>query len=192
MRAAGECPPLIGLIDGVFMHELPPSPHEVLRVLQQGVPVLGSSSLGALRAVELAPFGMVGIGRVYEWFQTGVLDADDEVALVFHAERLNAISEPMVNIRHALAEAVRAGVLAPCDEQTLIRVGKELYFPDRSWKRLLREARDQVATMALDALERFVRGTDLDLKARDARLLLEEAARSMRNRYPAVVPAASA
>jgi hypothetical protein len=175
--AAKEKPPLIGIIDGVFMHTLAPSPHEVLRALQSGIPILGSSSLGALRAVELSPFGMVGIGQVYEWFQSGVLDADDEVALVFHGERLHAISEPMVNIRFALSAALNAGVLTKSEEQTLIRLGKSLYFPDRSWRRLLHEAKAELDPAKLETLAAFLRAGDYDLKAQDARLLLAEVAR---------------
>src|SRR5688500_14109061 len=46
VRAAREHPPLIGLIDGVFLASLPPSPMEVLEALRSGVPVMGASSLG--------------------------------------------------------------------------------------------------------------------------------------------------
>jgi hypothetical protein len=177
--AAKEKPPLIAIIDGVFMHTLAPSPHEVLRALQTGVPIFGSSSLGALRAVELSPFGMIGVGQVYEWFQSGELDADDEVALVFHGERLHAISEPMVNIRYALTAAVRAAVISGEQEQTLIRVAKSLYFPDRSWRRLFSEARVEVDLPTLERLQRFLAEGDYDLKAHDAKLLLAEVARRM-------------
>lgn len=177
MHAAREKPPLIVMIDGVFMHTLAPSPHEVLRAIQAGVPMMGSSSLGALRAVELAPFGMKGVGQIYRWFQSGELEADDEVALVFHGETLRAISEPMVNIRWALAAAVREGILTADEEQTLLRVGKELYFPDRSWRRLFFEAKDKVPAPALDRLKAFVETGDYDLKGLDARECLREAAR---------------
>src|SRR5262245_37000236 len=83
LQAARARPPLIGLIDGEFLANLPPSPMEVLEALRSGVPILGSSSLGALRAVELEPFGMIGIGAIFEMFRRRELVADDEVALVF-------------------------------------------------------------------------------------------------------------
>jgi TfuA protein len=187
VNAAKEKPPLIAMIDGVFMHTLAPSPHEVLRALQMGVPMMGSSSLGALRAVELAPFGMKGIGQIYDWFQTGELDADDEVALVFRTEDLKAISEPMVNIRYALRSAVAAAVLTSSEEEALIQLGKALYFPDRSWRRLFAEGRAVVGAATVDRLETFVREGDYDLKALDAQLLLKEAAAFMRS-SPAAAP----
>ena len=64
LTAAEARPPLIGVIDGVFLATLPPSPMEVLRALRTGVPILGAASLGALRAVELELFGMIGVGRI--------------------------------------------------------------------------------------------------------------------------------
>ncbi len=53
------------LIDGYF-HQVPSVQHkEILYALHQGLAVFGCSSMGALRAAELADFGMVGIGRVF-------------------------------------------------------------------------------------------------------------------------------
>lgn len=187
MLAAREKPPLIGIIDGVFMHTLAPSPHEVLRALQSGVPVMGSSSLGALRAVELAPFGMIGVGQVYEWFRSGALDADDEVAIVFDGETLRAISEPMVNIRYALAAAVRMNVCTCAEENVLVRKAKALYFPDRTWRRVFREAKGEVAPDTLDKLAPFVKSGDCDLKGLDAKLLLREASRFLQRAAPSAV-----
>jgi hypothetical protein len=163
------------------MHTLAPSPHEVLRALQTGVPIMGSSSLGALRAVELLPFGMIGIGQVFEWFRSGELDADDEVALVFDAETLRAISEPMVNIRYALAAALREGLLTAAEQEILLRTAKDLYFPDRSWRRVFFEARNEIGSATLERLDGFVQKAEHDLKGLDAKHLLNEAARFMAN-----------
>jgi TfuA protein len=182
--AVKDGPPLIAIIDGVFMHALAPSPHEVLRALQTGLTILGGSSLGALRAVELAPFGMIGVGRIYEWFSSGELDADDEVALVFHSEDFHALSEPMVNIRFALSAAVEAGIIDDGHRQALIEVGKALYFPDRSWRRLFLEARGRLPPETLTALGDFVAAGDFDLKAQDARKVLAEVGRLLDARSP--------
>src|SRR5262249_8091346 len=77
--AARERPPVIGLIDGVFLADLPPSPLEVLGALSAGIPIMGASSLGALRAVELESQGMVGIGRIFSMYRRRQIIADDEV-----------------------------------------------------------------------------------------------------------------
>ena len=74
----------VGLIDGYFLQDYPPTPIEVYNLLRKkDVMVFGSSSLGALRAVELKKFGMMGIGKIFNLFLKGVIDSDDEVAVTF-------------------------------------------------------------------------------------------------------------
>ena len=55
---------IVGIIDGHFQ-EVPSVWHkELLWAMSQGIHVLGAASMGALRAAELAAFGMVGEGRI--------------------------------------------------------------------------------------------------------------------------------
>ena len=69
--------------------------------------MFGSASMGALRAAELHSFGMRGVGRIFEAFRDGVLEDDDEVAVVHGPAELGYLSasESMVNIRATLALA---------------------------------------------------------------------------------------
>src|SRR5262245_35548505 len=57
---------LVGIVDGVFDQSLAVSPREIRDALERGVRILGSSSMGAMRAVELGAFGMIGVGRVFK------------------------------------------------------------------------------------------------------------------------------
>jgi hypothetical protein len=133
-------PAAIGIVDGEFFQSLAVSPKEILPLLEAGVRVYGSSSMGALRAVELAHYGMTGVGRIYELFRSGRLCADDEVALVFHPETLRPLSEPLVNLRLALSAAHRAGLISLAELIGLTRRMKRLYFPERTRECLLAEA----------------------------------------------------
>jgi len=101
-------PTHIILIDGVFRENLSVWHKELVYALQYpGVlGVYGAASMGALRAVESDFLGMVGIGKIYEWYRDGVTEDDSEVALnyaehngVFH---LNSI--PLVDIRAGVDE----------------------------------------------------------------------------------------
>src|SRR5262245_60226636 len=84
-RAAVEKPPAILIIDGRF-DQVPAVAHkEILWAMSEGIHVFGVSSMGALRAAELHPFGMEGVGAVFEAYRDGALVADDEVA-VAHAD----------------------------------------------------------------------------------------------------------
>ena len=76
----GICFGAIGIIDGYF-ENIPSVWHkEILWAMSQGIHVFGSASMGALRAAELAPFGMEGVGAIFEAYRDGWLEDDDEVA----------------------------------------------------------------------------------------------------------------
>ena len=64
-RVAKTKPAAIGLIDGRFETVASPWHKEILWALSRGIAVFGAASMGALRAAELAPFGMRGVGTVY-------------------------------------------------------------------------------------------------------------------------------
>ena len=160
---------VVGIIDGVFDQNLAVSPREIREAALRGVALLGASSMGALRATEVRE--MEGVGRVHAMFRDGTIEDDDEVALVFDPDSLTPLSEPMVNIRHAVAALVRPGTIHAATGQNLLRTAKKLHYAERSYLRILSEmgmgsgpeAR-QLATML----------RSYDLKREDAISLLEK------------------
>jgi TfuA protein len=171
-----ERPPTkVGIVDGVFLQTLAISPKEILTAMERHeVTFFGSSSIGALRAVELADFGMRGVGDIVEMFRSGEVNADDEVAITFDPDTLTAISEPMVNIRVALAAAVREEVVTGEVAALAVAAGKRRYFPDRTYPRLLRDLENDVEPAQLDALRTFLREAAPDAKRDDALALVRE------------------
>lgn len=170
-RAARQRPHAIGLVDGYF-ERVPAVFHkEILWAMSQGVHVFGSASMGALRAAELAAFGMQGVGRIFEAYRDGRLEADDEVA-VAHAgdeDRHVALSEAMVNIRATLAAASQAQVIGDPTHDGLVEVAADLFYPDRSYPAVLRRGRERgLAGGELDALERWLPAGRVDQKRADA------------------------
>jgi hypothetical protein len=124
---------VVGLIDGEFFQKLAVSPKEIINTLERGVSVFGASSMGALRASETHRYGTVGVGRIFTMFRDGVLDEDDEVALIYEAETYRPLSVPLVNIRYVLDAACTQGLI-DCDEmEYLLNRLKSLYFPDRTY-----------------------------------------------------------
>ena len=107
--------------------------------MSEGVPVFGAASMGALRAAELDEFGMRGIGRIFEAFRDGVLEDDDEVAVVHGPAEIGYLpaSEAMVNIRATLALAEAKGVIGAELRRALEAFAKSLFFADRNWPALL-------------------------------------------------------
>lgn len=175
-RAALSRPSVIGLVDGYF-ERVPAVWHkELLWALSQGIHVFGSASMGALRAAELAPFGMVGIGAIFEAFRDGVLEDDDEVA-VAHGPVESGYrtgSDAMVNIRATLRRAGREGVIDEVTRSTLERLAKSLFYPERSYARVLELGRAEgVSEAGLEALRAWLPGGRVNQKREDALAMLQ-------------------
>jgi len=128
----------VGIVDGEFYQRLAVSPKELLPLLKRGVNVFGASSMGALRAAETYTLGTIGIGKIFAMFRDGILDGDDEVALVYEPETYRKLSEPLVNLRCALDMAVGAKIIDEEERDRLVLQMKSYYFPDRSHKALQR------------------------------------------------------
>lgn len=173
LRAVQDGASVIGLIDGVFHQESAVAHREILAGLKKGVKVVGSSSMGALRAAEMDTLGMTGIGEVYRMYKSGELVSDDEVALVFDPETGLALSEPLVNIRFTLDEAEREGVLTPQDHAALLAAAQSVFYPQRTYAKIVTAAGE---ALSLEARKRFlswVREHAVDQKRKDAVAALE-------------------
>ncbi|AKT39182.1 TfuA-related McrA-glycine thioamidation protein [Chondromyces crocatus] len=169
-------PDAIGIVDGQFFQSFSISPKEVLRAIDAGVRVYGASSMGALRATELSPYGMIGVGRIYDLFASGAIDADDEVAMVYDSATQRPLSDPMVNIRLAIASAVDAGVISEPLGRRIIDQAKKLYYPDRSYKRVLGMLASEIPDTERTALLGFLQSAQPDAKREDAVELLKQMA----------------
>ena len=175
LRAARERPLVIGLIDGVFDGSTAPWHKEILWALQQGVHVYGAASMGALRAAELHPFGMQGIGRIFESYRDGRLEDDDEVAVLHGPAEMGhrPLSEAMVSLRESLAKAVSAGVLGAATAERLTAIAKATFYQQRSLERILEAGIAQGLPAAeLADLRHWWSEQAVDAKRDDARTLL--------------------
>lgn len=138
LSATRRKPAAIVLVDGYFVRVPAVWHKEILYALDQGIPVYGASSMGALRAAELHGFGMIGMGRIFERFRDGEFEDDDEVAVLHAPEAFGfrALSDAMVNLRDGLALAAAENVIDGAEQATLVACGKSLFYPSRTWARL--------------------------------------------------------
>jgi hypothetical protein len=134
LRARRLRPRAIAIVDGVFARTAAVWHKEILLALEDGIAVFGASSMGALRAAELVPFGMVGIGRIFEAYRDGLYTDDDEVALLHGpaSSGYRELSEAMVNIRSTVAHALSSGVIRPESGERVIRCAKDTFYQARS------------------------------------------------------------
>jgi hypothetical protein len=170
-QAALTRPAIIGITDGYF--EVTPTVwhKEILWAMAQGIHVYGSASIGALRAAELYPFGMTGVGRVFAAYRDGILTDDDEVAVLHGPEELDypAVTEAMVNIRATLDRAVVEGVLDCWLVARFTEIGKTLFYKERSWDAIFRLATGRaLPPMPLDKLAVWLQYGKVDQKRIDA------------------------
>lgn len=178
--AAEDPPSRVGIVDGEFLQGLSISPKEILRAMDShAAPVFyGSSSMGALRAAELADYGMIGVGRIAELYRSGRVDADDEVAVTFDPDTRAALCEPLVNIRLALADALEAGRIAQDTHDAALEAAAALYFPERAYPRLLAELGGALPAAELQALRDYLDTERPDAKRSDALALVSAITRA--------------
>ena len=165
-------PRRICILDGLFGGVLPVWHKEILWALKRGVRVFGASSMGALRAAELARFGMLGVGRIFEAYQREELENEDEVTVV-HAgpERdYRASSEALVDIRATLDAALVQGVIDAAQRGQLVELASCMFYAERSYPALLVEAERAGLGSGLPALARFLGNPSnhVSLKRNDA------------------------
>ncbi|MGW2836086.1 TfuA-like protein [Streptomyces sp. NPDC001286] len=124
----------VAIIDGYFCRKPAVKHKEILDLLARGVHVHGASSMGALRAAELADFGMVGHGRIFTDYYNGVVCSDDEVAFLHgtEAEDYEPLSEALINLRYAVFDAQQDGRLPAGSTERVIPVIANLPFMERS------------------------------------------------------------
>jgi hypothetical protein len=164
----------VGLIDGYFLQDYPPTPIEVYNLLRKkDVLVFGSSSLGALRAVELKRFGMIGIGKIFNLFLKGVIDSDDEVAVTFTGYR-EYQSDALIDIRYNLFLAQKKQIIDKNTKRNILRIAKKTYFPYRTYDDILEKSK-KVFSLQKKQIEDFgeyISKHKVSLKEKDAIRLL--------------------
>lgn len=173
IEAASQTVHAILLIDGVFHHDLAPSPKECYAAAQR-TRCFGAASMGALRAAECARFGFLPLGAIALWYAREVLDGDDEVALLTHPHSDRALTVPSVNVRFVAWLARRRGILSPRDAARFVADAREIFYMDRSWDDVLA----CVAPARRSALAAIVAESH-DLKRMDARFALRSVARRL-------------
>ncbi|MCX7124004.1 MAG: TfuA-like protein [Gammaproteobacteria bacterium] len=169
LRACRLHPQIIIIIDGFFESTAAAWHKEILYALKTGAHVYGAASMGALRAAELADFGMIGMGKIYKDYRNNVLTDDDEVCVLHRPKASNyeSMSEAMVNIRASLLKAEKKGLIDTETRCQLIEIGRSLYYKARSLDAILKIAKRE------DLIGKII---FVDQKKQDAKEVLRRAA----------------
>lgn len=168
-------PRVLALIDGVFEAQPSVWHRELLAAIDAGVAVFGASSMGALRAAELADDGVVGIGGIFEDYRSGRRIDDSDVALL-HAgaeHDWRGMTVPLVTVEAVVQAAQKAGVLPPKQLAALRRAAASLHYTQRTWRDVLDRA--EVAAERQERFLAWVKQDAPDPKAADARACITAA-----------------
>ena len=144
--------------------------------LDIGIQIFGAASMGALRAAELHPFGMIGVGQVFQDFLNKQLNDDDEVAVLHHDQHRNytPINDAMVNIRATLERAYQEEIISLETKELFIADCKRLFYPYSSFNKSIL-AFEKTHPQESEALSAWVLTHGLvDIKKQDAQLVLTQ------------------
>ncbi len=169
-QALKENPDIIGIVDGVFHQNSSVGHKEILNVIKKGITVVGSSSMGALRASELDSLGMNGIGYVYKQYATGKVTSDDDVAVILDSETLESLSEPLINMDYVFTNAYGENIITKEEKDELVKIAKSTFYPKRNYSQTLNDSNlsDDKKNQLID----FIRMSP-DIKKEDAKELLK-------------------
>lgn len=167
---------VIGIIDGIFFDKTAVAHKEIIKALKAGVTVIGGCSMGALRASELDTYGMIGVGKVYEWYRDGVIEADDEVAVATNPDTFEPVSNPMVNIRETLNAACDDGIIDGDTLDSLMKIAKGTHYTERTYFGIVKQGvkNSVFSSDAGDTLIEYCKEHEIDIKRNDAIAVLEK------------------
>jgi len=126
--------------------------------------------------VELAPYGMVGLGRVHRWYATGHIERDDEVAVAVDPTSGRPLSDALVSMRVAFEEAAARELIDEATAARAVAFAASLHFADRTYHRVVHELSPPLRRPRRRALLEFLRHEVPDVKAADAVTLLRRLA----------------
>ena len=129
------------IIDGVFSRNRAITPFECIDLINLGWKVIGSSSMGALRAADLYTMGMIGIGEVYNMYRLGICTSDADVAVVY--EMVNGtykeLTISLVHIMSLLQVLEDKQLIDSIKSRELLYKAKKIIWFERTLDYLLNE-----------------------------------------------------
>lgn len=169
-KAINDHPVIIGIIDGVFHQQPAVSHREIMEAIEQGIIVVGGASMGALRSAELEDMGMIGVGRVFKAYKDGLVESDDDVAVVFEPSTNQQLSEALISMKYNFDKATQEGIISSEDSDHLYQAAKEIYYPKRTYNLVFRNS--NLDDKKMNRLKRFLDDKGRDIKKQDAKEVL--------------------
>ena len=128
------------IIDGKFHHNLPVSINEIMDGLRCGIAIYGSSSMGALRAAELYPYGMVGHGKIFEFIKNDRYFRDDYLGQTFIEDKgvPREFSQSYIDLYFNMEALLLAHKISRVTFDAVTSLYRDLPYPSRNFATLKR------------------------------------------------------
>ncbi len=170
MNVLKDNPDIIVIIDGVFHKEPAVSHKEILKAIKNDIIVVGGVSMGALRASELDDFGMIGIGQVYEDYRSGIVESDDDVAVVINPKTFEQLSEALISMNYNFKAALDKSIINEEEFDILVKTAKSIYYPKRTYDKVFKDS--NLGTEKINQIYKFFQKNCVDIKREDAIMVL--------------------
>jgi len=164
-------PDRIILIDGEFLQSLSVWHKEIVFALSKEIKVYGASSMGALRSADLWRQGMIGAGKIYEWYRSGLTEDDSEVALLYTCDPkgvYRSLTVPLINARATIWFYAEVLAISIDHQEALIKAARSIHFALRDQDKLAKVWEPIVG----QRIAEFLINNLIDQKRADAEWLL--------------------
>lgn len=162
------------IIDGLYGSHLAVTPTECRWLLEAGWILIGTASMGALRASDLWSVGMIGIGEVYTLFRLGYLRSDADVAVAYSETSYEEYTASIVHIRSIIAELEKNNHINSVTARKLLLKSRQIHWQERYWEILLDLWRDGgISDNIIAEAMNLIRNPKYHPKIRDAMTTVE-------------------
>jgi hypothetical protein len=166
-------PGIIVILDGIYGSNLAITPTECREAIKAGWRLIGGCSMGALRASELWPVGMIGHGDIYSLFRVGKLHSDADVAVSYTKSMQEELTLSIVHIRYVLSVLCCQNEMNVARARRLLLLAKEIPWFERFPNLLLEHWKlNKVAVTTLEKAETLFSNPNYHPKKRDAKYII--------------------
>lgn len=125
-----EKPTIVGIVDDYTGFGESSWHSEILYTLKKGIKIFGAASQGAIKALELDNMGMIGIGKIYQYYKNKSIISHDEVLCVFNNETFKKITIPYINF-----------LLSSIDKD-ILKIIQKIHWKERTFKKIYEKLRE--------------------------------------------------
>ncbi|WP_338803775.1 TfuA-like protein [Xenorhabdus griffiniae] len=172
LELSGSGRPVL-ITDGLFGSNMSITVVECLNFINAGGILLGSSSMGALRAADCYIQGMVGIGQIFQGYLFGYYHSDADVALRYHTDNYQEITLSYVHIEYIACYLMAKGQISSLQKRQMMALVRQIIWYERYIDQVI-DAMFKIAPhLDIAQLYSLFKDDTMHPKKQDARLAID-------------------